>query len=63
MDEDTIKDAKDVRLRDNTAATGEDKFRKEAMPKIMQVHISKVTEFFNYLNNNSPVFCVGSIVS
>jgi hypothetical protein len=38
MDEDTIKDAKDVRLRDNaTAATGDDKFNREAMPKIMQV--------------------------
>jgi Microfibril-associated/Pre-mRNA processing len=56
MDEDTIKDAKDVRLRDNTAATGEDKFRKEAMPKIMQVRATKATDFFKYLNYSLPVF-------
>lgn len=37
MDEDSISDKNDVRKRDNTKATGEDTFNKEAMPKVMQV--------------------------
>lgn len=37
MDEDSVKDTSDVRLRAADAATGEDKFNKEALPQVMQV--------------------------
>jgi Microfibril-associated/Pre-mRNA processing len=37
MDEDSVRDNRDVRRRDNTGATGEDTFNREAMPKVMQV--------------------------
>ena len=37
MDEESINNPKDVRLRQADAPTGEDKFNKEALPAIMQV--------------------------
>jgi hypothetical protein len=43
MDEDSVRDTRDVRRRDNTGATGEDTFNREAMPKVMQVYISHST--------------------
>ena len=36
MDEDSIKDKDDVRLKDYDEATGDDKFNKKALPKILQ---------------------------
>jgi len=37
MDEDTLKDSKDVRRKHYDGATGEDNFDKSAMPEVMQV--------------------------
>jgi microfibrillar-associated protein 1 len=37
MDDESIREASDVRKREADAPTGEDKFNKEALPKVMQV--------------------------
>ena len=41
MDDESIRDAQDVRLRDTSQATGEDKFDKAALPSVMQVKAGK----------------------
>jgi microfibrillar-associated protein 1 len=39
LDDDSVREATDVRLRSTDAPTLEDKFNKEALPKVMQVSI------------------------